>query len=407
LDHYLAARASSWNGAALSAAAETEIVDGFSTMKAGLQHFYYTSATMCIGAAVFPLFLVLVNLVLASFVLTIRHNIRVQLVHFPTLASNGVVTIPGQISISPADAYLQTGENVEPLSFPASPILPSPSSPFSIAPSSIPVSPPTPVLSRSPTRPVVSVSIDPTTNSPLRTTRFLPTRSHVRAIADDPELAVAGSSSHLHADRISALMKAEIELLVIGLSVVGGALALAVTCAWSVTVFRDWENMGWAKQEAVLTLPIWVLGVGLVVGEGLHAWVEWKYVVGRWWRIERYANSKERKESDAAARPSTSGNRNGPTGSAIATRSLGFRPSFLRSKTTDSARSARGGGASQTGGFDGAIEVAIEVTQKEEVEIELQGEEDVMDTLSYRSARTATEEEDKTHTARRKEVWEE
>lgn len=403
-DGYLASQASSWDGSTLTASAGTQILKGFSEMKKAADHFYYTSANMCIGAAVLPLFLVLVNLVLASFVLMIRQNIRLQLVHFPTLtASDAAPTNPAAAVSPPADGE-KASQPLDPLPSPTSPTLLLPRSSPPIPLSAVPFSPPTPILSPSPPRMVLSISIDPLTNTPLRTTRPLPTRSHVRAIADDPELAVAGSSSHLYADRISALMKAEIELLVIGLSVVIGALALAVTCAWSVTVFRDWENMGWAKQEAVLTLPIWVLGVGLVVGEGLHAWVEWKYVVGRWWRIERYAQSKERRESDLAAK-AASGTGGGSRRFSI--RSLGTRKPFVRSTTTDSTRSTRGVGGGRTsqiggGGFDGAIEVAIEVMQKEEVDVEVQDEEEAVDELLYSGAR----EKDKGEQPRRKEVWE-
>ncbi|BGO95384.1 hypothetical protein NBRC10512_001851 [Rhodotorula toruloides] len=404
-DGYLASQASSWDGSTLSATAGSQILKGFSEMEKAADHFYYTSANMCIGAAVLPLFLVLVNLVLASFVLTIRQNIRLQLVHFPTLTASDAV--PTNVAVSPpADG--EKPNQRDPLPSPTSPTFLLPRSSPTLPPSSVPFSPPTPILSPSSPRMVLSISIDPQTNTSLRTTRPLPTRSHVRAIADDPELAVAGSSSHLYADRISALMKAEIELLVIGVSVIVGALALAVTCAWSVTVFRDWENMSWAKQEAVLTLPIWVLGIGLVVGEGAHAWVEWKYVVGRWWRIEQYAQSKERRESDLAAKPASA---TGGGSRRFSIRSFGIRPPFGRSTTTDSTRSARGVGGGRTsqvggGGFDGAIEVAIEVMQKEEVDVEVEDEEEAVDELLYSEARRAAREGEKLEQPRRKEVWE-
>ncbi|BGP35231.1 hypothetical protein JCM10296v2_007064 [Rhodotorula toruloides] len=399
---YLASQASSWDGSTLSASAGSHILKGFSEMKKAADHFYYTSANMCIGAAVLPLFLVLVNLVLASFVLMIRQNIRLQLVHFPTLTASDAAPTDAAAATSPRADGEKAKQPLDPLPSPISPTLLLPHAFSPLAPSSVPFSPPTPILSPSPPRMVLSISIDPLTNTPHRTTRPLPTRSHVRPIADDPDLAVAVSSSHLHADRISALMKAEIELLVIGVSVVVGALALAVTCAWSATVFRDWEKMGWAEQEAVLTLPIWVLAVGLVVGEGLHAWVEWKYVVGRWWRIERYAQSRERRESDLAAKPASGSRR-------FSIRSLGIRQPFGRSTTTDSTRSARGAGGGRTsqvgGGFDGAIEVAIEVMQREEVDVEVQEEEEAVDELLYSGARRAKRGA-KIEQPRRKEVWE-
>lgn len=201
--------------------------------------------------------------------------------------------------------------------------------------------------------------------------------------------------------------------------------------------------MTWSKQEAVLTVPLWICTVGLSIAETVHAWIEWKFVVGQSWRRERY-EARERK-SAASAALDDGGDR--LTCGAVASpglRTTRIAPSPVHSKQSRSGRAILGrglglslgassGGVGTTSGesahrrarrlshaptvnFDGAISIAVEVTQKEEVDEDVPalGDESPLEvygsapmimspSLGGRSMQSGSADID---SARRKEAWE-
>lgn len=174
-----------------------------------------------------------------------------------------------------------------------------------------------------------------------------------------------------------------------------------------MNVLRNFARTSWVKRELVLTLPLWICLVGISIGEALHAYVECRYVVVPWWRGQLY-DARERRLSAAT----TSGD-GGGDGAPYRERALSqdvvmqqVPPSHSQAQVQSQAHeggkararartlhlglgslarlspssSALGGGGSGSSTprrashveFDGAIAVAVEVTETEEVGDELE-----------------------------------
>ncbi|GAA6046807.1 hypothetical protein JCM3770_005653 [Rhodotorula araucariae] len=221
---------------------------------------------------------------------------------------------------------------------------PPPFRPFSAIPFS-PLALPTTRSMRSPT----ILTHDPLTGIEYLEPRVLPTRAQVRELADDIEAAKTGAPEQQLASRIAALIKAEQELLVLGLTVILVASALAITCAWSVPVLRNFTKASWHTTEAVLTIPLWICAVGLSVAEAVHASLEVRYVLWPWWRRERF-DARERRLSLSLGSPATGE-------IPLPPRPAPRRPSMPRPRAVRRA----------SGGLGGAISIDVEVTREEEV----------------------------------------
>ncbi|GAA5905121.1 hypothetical protein JCM6882_000383 [Rhodosporidiobolus microsporus] len=407
LEDYLLGAADEWDGSSpLSETERTKLLGMFREWQEHARVFYHTVANMCIGAAVLPLLIVLINCLMFSFVFLIRRQIKFQLANLPSFlgsapggffsggddagdegaggergaenespfsptfrlapfaalsgsrrgsgassaATNGMGESekpplspsrrPSQPS-SPPSPLANVFDNVlsfvplETLSFSDSP---SPSSPAS--PAAAPPAPHTPVThsfgspftiphplstvkhSRSATlllalsppqppssTPAPSSSATPALASPATPAtpvRSPPTRNQVREIADDVEgAAVKGGMAQVEnqmAERIVALVKAEQELLLIGLSVLIEALFFTITCAWSAPTLHSYRHLTFPKLEAVVTLPIWLCAVGVAVAEIGHAWVEWRWSLRRWVRRERWERRRGSESAELATR---------------------------------------------------------------------------------------------------------
>lgn len=205
---------------------------------------------MCIGAAVLPVLLILVNFGMFSFVWMIRRTINVQLAQLPSvlhldmtqvsMAQDPVATCRSRPPCDVRDEPLP-GEGSKPSTAPTSPTLAShvlepelalvtlPPFPRDVAPkpasdketSSPAPSLPPPAIPFSPfnTQGVQFsprlVTHDPQTGVELRSPRPVPTRAQVVEMAGDVEAAATGAPEQQIASRITALIKAETELLAV------------------------------------------------------------------------------------------------------------------------------------------------------------------------------------------------
>ncbi|GAA5904394.1 hypothetical protein JCM8208_004183 [Rhodotorula glutinis] len=439
LNTVLDREAANWDGGAMPAQTAVMLLSLMRKYSRAASNFYRTSANLSIGAAVLPILLVAINLTMVAFVWTIRRHIKFQISQLPSLQglSRGArSSVGGQapqarvMSVVPAlagvDETVPTDDVKEELDLEFSvrrgsqspQSSPSPTTRFIALPSLTPTAPP-PVTPASPTStsypttrgfsicspPVLTH--DPLTGAKFPVPRVLPTRAQVLELADDVEAAKLGVPEQQLAARVAALIKAERELLVIGLAVTIIAIALGITSAWSVFVLRRFSRTSWTNRELVLTLPLWICLVGISIGEALHAYVECRHVVVPWWRGQLY-DARERRLS--AATTSGDGGDGAPYRERTLSQDVGMRQVPLSSlqmqsqsqsqahedgKARARARtlhlglgplarlshvsSAPGGGSSGSSTprrashveFDGAIAVAVEVTETEEVDDEL------------------------------------
>ncbi|GAA5853394.1 hypothetical protein JCM9279_005776 [Rhodotorula babjevae] len=447
LNTVLDREAAAWTGGPMPAATAVTLLSLMREYSKAAQNFYRTSANLSIGAAVLPVLLVVVNLTMFSFVWTIQRHIKFQITQLPSLQglSRGARSSVGgqapQARVMPAapalpsvDEVVQSDDVKEELDLAFSVrrgsqsphSSPSPTTRFVALPSLTPMSPPptsptSPTTTSFPTTRGFSIcsppilTHDPLTGAKFAVPRVLPTRAQVLELADDVEAAKLGVPEHAQqlASRIAALMKAERELLVIGLAVIIIAVALGVVCAWSVPVLRNFSKTSWVNRELVLTLPLWICLVGISIGEALHAYVECRYVVVPWWRGQLY-DARERRLSAATTSGSagdsapyreralsqdvvmrqvppshshsqsqkeahSQAHEGGKARARARTLHLGLG-SLARLSPSSSALGAGGSGSSTPRRashveFDGAIAVAVEVTETEEVGDELEREE--------------------------------
>ncbi|BGP43352.1 hypothetical protein JCM10449v2_007383 [Rhodotorula kratochvilovae] len=423
LDNMLALDERAWDGAPVPPATASELRVLLENYREAASHFYTTASNLSIGAAVLPLFLVVLNLAMFSFIWMIRRHIHFQLSQLPQLQSGFAQHVsPGALSAtlpSPrAPVHIQLPERPHerresdstrsskeamptlashvldtlPTLSPradsdwasASPspprhTLPLPSSPSFRPSSAIPFSPPA-LPSLTPSSRMRSPTIlthDPLTGIEYLEPRVLPTRAQVLELADDIEAAKTGAPEQQLASRITALIKAEQELLVLGLTVILVASALAITCAWSVPVLRRFTSASWQTIEAVLTVPLWICAVGLSVAEAVHAWLEIRYVILPWWRRERF-DKRERRLSvtSGAGGGSPPRTRETPLAPLAAGASSGLRSLArgLELSLSPSAVAAAVGLPTRpsapprrASNFERAIAIDVEVTREEEV----------------------------------------
>ncbi|GAA5827623.1 hypothetical protein JCM11251_001760 [Rhodosporidiobolus azoricus] len=297
------------------------------------------------------------------------------------------------------------------------------------------------------------------------TARSPPTRNQVREIADDVEgAAMKGGMAQVEsqmAERIAALVKAEQQLMLIGLSVLLEALFFTIACSWSAPTLHAYRTLTFPRLEAVITIPIWLCGVGIAVAEIGHAWLEWRWSLRRWVRRDRYEGRVERERVKRASESAQgaggkaddeSGDETGLCSPVLPAEGEKRRPSFLSSWRSgggldgsgtpdDSGRRTRasslvtrglglGGLASHlssshehhspTDPVATRIEVAVEVTQVAEMEIEEELSEEEKrererweETSVRRLARRSTQTIEADGSARggfvpvkRKEAWE-
>ncbi|KPV71885.1 uncharacterized protein RHOBADRAFT_50363 [Rhodotorula graminis WP1] len=424
LNTVLDREAAAWEGGPMPAQTAVMLLALMRKYSRAASDFYRTSANLSIGAAVLPVLLVAVNLTMVAFVWRIRRHIKFQISQLPSLQglSRGArSSVAGQapqarvMSVVPAptgvDEMVPVDDVKEELDLDFSVRRasqspqgsPSPTTRFIALPS---LTPPTTRAFSICSRPVLTH--DPLTGAKFPVPRVLPTRAQVLELADDVEAAKLGVPEQQVASRVAALIKAERELLIIGLAVTTIAIALGVTSAWSVFVLRRFARSSWTERELVLTLPLWICLVGISIGEALHAYVECRHVVVPWWRGQLY-DARERRLSAAT----TSGDGHAADGAPYRERTLsqdvgGMRHASLSQLQTQSqsraledgkararartlhlglgplarfspSSSALSGGGSGSSTprrashveFDGAIAVAVEVTETEEVGDEL------------------------------------
>ncbi|GAA6021494.1 hypothetical protein JCM10207_005778 [Rhodosporidiobolus poonsookiae] len=367
LDTSLANSAAAWDGTALSAAEAARLLRMLRYIEKASARFYHTTSNLCIGAAVLPLFLVIINLLMFGFLLLIRRQIQFQLAHLPSFTEITFPRLPADDAIlstteqsdakDGADEVKQPGspplsnvfesvftfvplDTFSPSPSPASPTAPaSPASPsrrssiaiLAPAPSSSPFSP---VLSPlSPLSPPAStlVGSSPPT-SPSRAPRPKPTRAQVREIAEDPQAAEVGGMAAVEsqmAERILALVKAENELILIGASVLLTSLLFTITALWSIPTLRSVSTLTFPKIEAFLTLPLWICGIGVAFAECTHAVIEWRWALGREWRARGRRERARRASESAEAALSAGGGGASAAGGESGVGKGSRRPSFV------------------------------------------------------------------------------
>ncbi|GAA5876979.1 hypothetical protein JCM8547_001957 [Rhodosporidiobolus lusitaniae] len=439
IDDRLSAAAAAWDGSGLTNEEALELITQLQEWKRVAGNFYHTASDMCIGAAVLPVFLCLINCLLLSFWLLIRRQIHFQLNHLPTVPGTvSLVASPfpahGNPPVSPTPLHLSTDQSVPkqggdnsllpvsnvfdqlptfvPLnnlgaSLPIGSSRPSTASPVGLT------SPRLNFLSFSPGGPSQPSAAGSGANEP-RTPRRKPTRADVREMAADVEGAVKGGSAveSQVAERIMALVKAEQELLLIGLTVFTLALFFAICCSWAASTLHDYCNLTWKRTEAFVTGPIWLAGVGAAVAEIGHGYIEWRDGLKHWIPRERLERARR-----GSIDPVTTigGGGGGAVGGAktpkkVSSLFFGWRSSDASGAgagTTAQSNGVRSRGlglglatplTTTTGAAGGGIEVAVVVEQREEVDVLSEGG-DSSDARRKSSGDSIT-------SVKRKEAWE-
>ncbi|GAA6039330.1 hypothetical protein JCM8097_002800 [Rhodosporidiobolus ruineniae] len=480
LDDYLVSGAESWtDGTTVGQEEMAKAVALFASWKTKSGHSFRTASNMCIGAAILPLFLCLINLSLISFVLLVRRQIDFQLAHLPSVLSattlapspNGDgTTTPSSAKepVSPASPTfsLQKGATTPhtplrresltplakvfdnlptfiPLNDLSSPSSPSPTTPYSaLSAVASPFSPLRHARPTSPSCPSTAISVCGA-GSPVR---LPPTRAQVRELADDVEAAAtrgqAVAAEVQVAEKIMLLVKAERELLLIGGCILLESLLFSIVAFWSVPTLRHYPSLTFAKTEAFLTLPIWLVGVGIAIAEVGHAWIEWRYALRREWRRGRWerertrerVRGRKRRGSEIRSSDGSFWDQHGAGGGGGAA-AAGFgpaspspvyrpdrrRPSLLaalRSPVTGPTGSVvsrvgllglgLGSSASSQGEEDTAPVITVEVTQQEDVEVAslAESEREEEDEAAKEAKRHERLPSWGSRADRRREVWE-
>ncbi|GAA5916204.1 hypothetical protein JCM5296_003813 [Sporobolomyces johnsonii] len=404
LEKYLEEGAASWDGKSSIGAEEGQmLLNLFSVYEAAVSDFYHTSSDLCIGAAVLPFFLLVINCLMASFVVTIRRQIRYQIDQLPTLIGrNGIeMDLGGAGAFSPDVRRVHKIEDGQygrddlektelgiavPRSLPLTanvvdnfptfvPLEPTPSPGQPRTPTADPPSFGSSSRSRSrPSSPSSFMAFSPIAGlrSAFQDIAVTPgptrhTRAKVRTLAHDPE--VIGQEQ---AERLIALLKAEQELLVVGVSILLIAIALAVTCAWSVPTLRNYREIGWSEFEAFVTAPMWICALGLMFAEASHAWVGWQHLKP-WLQRQRREVQDARNRSQAA----------GSSGGSGSSGSRGVK-GWVKPTASSLERKRHGSGSGQGfglglgNGVDTGVSVEVQV---QEMVIEPQGDHPEDETL--------------------------
>ncbi|GAA5924844.1 hypothetical protein JCM1841_006949 [Sporobolomyces salmonicolor] len=386
LEKYLKDGAAGWDGKSSIGVREGQmLVNLFSVYEAAVSDFYHTSSNLCIGAAVLPFFLLVINCLMASFVVTIRRQIRYQIDQLPTqIGRNGIeMDLGGAGALSPDVRRVHKIEDGEyrrdklektEMGMAVPQTLPFTANDIDNFPTFVPLEPtPSPAQPRSPTADPPSFGSSSRSRSrPSSPNSFMAlspiaglrsafqdiavtpgptrhTRAKVRTLAHDPE--VIGQEQ---AERLIALLRAEQELLVVGVSILLIAIALAVTCAWSVPTMRNYRAIGWSDFEAFVTAPMWICALGLMFAEASHAWVGWQHLKP-WIQRQR----REVHEARGEAGGGTSGGSGGSKGGKGWAKPSANFPERKRHETG----SGQGFGLGLGNGVETGVSVEVQVQQ--------------------------------------------
>ncbi|GAA6021518.1 hypothetical protein JCM10207_005788 [Rhodosporidiobolus poonsookiae] len=315
---WLVASAASWTTAngSLSTSDSQSILEGFSRVSSTAEDFYTTAQHLAIAGAILPALLLILNGSMLLFVRSIRRQVSVQLSRFTTVN----ITRDDKLDTAHTDSFPHSHSRGL-----ASPVQTELGfTKLEDADHKLPISPSVDFI---PLKQMRNVSFAPsraghngtgtdeiglaTPSSNLtffdqmsaggpRTSRAIPTRGKIRAIAGNSD-----KIERHQAERLMSLMKAEQELLVMCLTIFSIALCLIGWCAWSIPTLRDHANITWGQEEGLVLFPVWMYSVLLAIAETFHALVEWRHL--RPWRSAHNGTGSNGTPTTSLARPNVRG----------------------------------------------------------------------------------------------------